>query len=67
VLSYEATIARVKTTASQKCLLAYKPNCASFDKLSEAADKIIGQLVITCMTNFKGRVKIVMVGESLGF
>jgi hypothetical protein len=63
----EAAIARVKTTAAQMCLTAYKQDFTSFDELRDAADKTISQLVITNMTNFKGRIKIVLVGEELGY
>jgi hypothetical protein len=62
----ESAIMRVKTQAAQKCLLLYKQDYSSFDELSQAASGIISQLVITSMTNFKGRIKIILVGESLG-
>ncbi len=61
-----SAIQRVKTIASQKCLLLYKQDYASFDELKEAADEIISQLVITSMTTLKGRIKIILVGENLG-
>lgn len=62
----ESAIMRVKTQAAQKCLLLYKQDYSSFDELSQAASGIISQLVITSMTNFKGRIKIILVGENLG-
>lgn len=62
----ESAILRVKTQAAQKCLLLYKQDYSSFDELCQAANGIISQLVITSMTNFKGRIKIILVGENLG-
>lgn len=62
----ESAIMRVKTKASQRCLTFYKQDYASFDELKAAADKIISQLVITSMTNFRGRIRIILVGENLG-
>ena len=61
-----SAVQRVKTIASQKCMLLYKQDYASFDELKEAADGIISQLLITSMTTMKGRIKIILVGENLG-
>ncbi|GEM_PF-5587372 len=38
-----------------------------FNDLSKVADDACSQLVITSKTVFKGRIKVILVGESLGF
>ena len=63
----EAAIFRAKNYAAQMCLLAYKSDFAAFDEMEKAAENIGGQLVITSMTAIKGRIKVVLVGEDLGY
>jgi hypothetical protein len=61
-----AAIKRVKTQAAQKCLTLFRQDYASFEALEEVSQKAIGQTVITSMSTMKGRIKVILVGESLG-
>ena len=63
----EAAIFRAKAFAAPLTLLLFKQDYGSFDALSEAAEKAYSQLVITKMSTFKGRIKVILVGENLGF
>jgi hypothetical protein len=62
----DAAIKRVKTQAAQKCLTLFRQDYASFEALEEVSQKAIGQTVITSMSTVKGRIKVILVGESLG-
>jgi len=46
--------------------LAYKQDYSSYEELSKAAEGGCSQLVITQKSMFKGRMKVILVGESLG-
>ena len=63
----DAAINRVKTCAARKILLRFKQDYSSLEELSEAAEAACSQLVITGKSAIKGRIKIILVGESLGF
>ena len=47
-------------------VLLYKQDYSSYDELSKAAEGGCSQLVITGKSMFKGRIKVILVGESLG-
>jgi L-lactate utilization protein LutB len=63
----DAAILRAKNYAAQNTLLIFKKDYASFDELSKVAADACSQLVITSMSMTKGRIKVILVGESLGF
>lgn len=63
----ESAILRAKNVAAPLTMLYFKQDYASYDELIEAADKAISQMVVTRMSVFKGRIKVILVGESLGF
>ena len=63
----EAAVTRAKTYASRLCLTLFKKDYASFEELSEMADKGGSHLVITSRSALQGRIKIILVGEDLGF
>lgn len=63
----DAAVLRAKTFAAQNTLLLFKQDYSSFDELSKAAEAACSHLVITSMSTAKGRIKIILVGESLGF
>lgn len=63
----DAAVLRAKTHAAPLTILIFKQDYASFDELREAAEKACGQLVVTSMSTAKGRIKVILVGESLGF
>ncbi len=48
-------------------MLKFKQDYSSFDELSEAAEMAGSHLVITSKSAIKGRIKVILVGESLGF
>jgi hypothetical protein len=62
----DAAILRVKTKACHLSSIAYK-DFESFDELVESASDLISHLTITSMSVIKDRIKIILVGESLGF
>jgi len=63
----EAAILRAKTIAAPEILLAFKQDYASYDDLLAATEKSYSQLVVTNLSMFKGRIKVILVGETLGF
>lgn len=63
----DAAILRAKNYASALTLLIFKKDYASFDELSKAAESACGQLVITGVSMAKERLKVILVGETLGF
>jgi L-lactate utilization protein LutB len=62
----ETAILRVKKLAARLILLKFY-DYATLDEVDNAAEHAAGQLVITSMSATKGRIKIILVGESLGF
>lgn len=62
----DAAVHRVKTKASQLCLLAYNQKIESFEALTNAAEGLASHLMITSKSAMKDRIKILLVGESLG-
>ncbi|MGE5391394.1 MAG: lactate utilization protein [Deltaproteobacteria bacterium] len=67
VPNLEAAILRAKTYAAPHTLLLFNQAYSSFDELANDSEDAWSQLVITSKSVFKGRIKIVLVGESLGF
>lgn len=63
----DVAISRVKNYSRQMTLLLFKQDYPSFDELYKSAEMAGGQLVITSMSAVKGRIKVILVGESLGF
>ncbi len=63
----DAAILRAKTYAAPLTLLIFKRDYASWDELSKAAEGAYSHLVVTGMSTTKGRIKVILVGESLGF
>jgi L-lactate utilization protein LutB len=64
----DAAILRAKTEAAPLVVLHYdKSEISSFEELLNKAQGACSQLVITTMSTFKDRIKVVLVGESLGF
>jgi hypothetical protein len=64
----QTAVQRTKGRAAAMILLKNtKKDFASYDQLMEAADGIRGQLVVTSMSTTKGRIKVVLVGEDLGY
>jgi len=64
----EAAILRVKTESAPLVVLSYsKSEISSFEELLNKAQNACSQLVITTMSTFKDRIKVILVGKSLGF
>lgn len=63
----DAAILRAKNYAAQKTLLIFKRDYSSYDELSKVAEAACSQLVITSMSMTKDRIKVILVGECLGF
>ncbi|WP_368487751.1 hypothetical protein [Clostridium sp. BJN0013] len=59
-------ILRVKDYAAKVGASVYKQDCSSFEELFKAAESGCSQLVITSKSMFKDRIKVILVGESLG-
>jgi L-lactate utilization protein LutB len=67
VADLPAAISRAKHYASQMIMLRFKPDYPSYTDLEQAALTACNQLVITSGSAVKGRIKVVLVGEELGF
>ena len=65
--SLDAAILRTKNYTASMIMLKFKQDYSSFDELSEAAEMAGSHLVITSKSAVKGRIKVILVGESLGF
>jgi len=64
----DAAIFRLKTRAAPLVFLTYdKSDVPSFEELLKKSEGIGSQLLITTMSIFKDRIKVILVGESLGF
>jgi L-lactate utilization protein LutB len=63
----EAAIERAKTVAAPHTLLLFNQEYPSYDLLLEAAEKSYSHLVVTGMSVLKGRIKVLIVGENLGY
>lgn len=63
----DAAINRAKNYAAPLTLTLFKQDYSSFDELFKVAEASCSQIVITSMSMTKGRIKVILVGESLGF
>jgi L-lactate utilization protein LutB len=63
----DAAILRAKSYAAPITMLIFNQEYSSFDELSKAAEGACSQLVVTSMSMTKDRIKVILVGESLGF
>jgi Uncharacterized conserved protein containing a ferredoxin-like domain len=63
----DAAVIRARTYAAPMTMLIFKQDYSSFDELSKAAEAACSQTVITRMSMTQGRIKVILVGESLGF
>ncbi|HEX3047122.1 MAG TPA: lactate utilization protein [Bacillota bacterium] len=63
----DAAILRAKSYAAPLTMLIFKQDYDSFDDLCKAAEGACSQLVITGFSMTKGRIKVILVGECLGF
>jgi len=63
----DAAILRAKKYAAPITLSIFKQDYSSFDELSKAAESACSHLVVTSMSTNKDRIKVILVGECLGF
>jgi LUD domain len=64
----DLAINRAKTIAAPLVTLSYSNNAiSSFEELMSKAQGGVSQVVITSMSVLKDRIKVIIVGESLGF
>jgi hypothetical protein len=64
----DSAILRVKTKSAPLTVLSYsKSEISTFEELLKKAEGSGSQLVITTMSTFKDRIKVILVVESLGF
>jgi len=67
VPNLDMAILRTKTYASQMILLKFKQNYSTFEELSKVSEGVGSQFVITSTSSKKGRIKVILVGENLGY
>ncbi|WP_315166826.1 lactate utilization protein [Metaclostridioides mangenotii] len=67
VPNLDMAILRTKNYASQMILLKFKQDYSTFEELSKVSEGVGSQFVITSMSSKKGRIKVILVGENLGF
>ena len=68
VPTLEAAIERVKTVAAPHSVLKYFPDrCTTLPALYAAAEAACNQVVITRGSTFTGRIKVILIGEHLGY
>ncbi|MDR1616569.1 MAG: lactate utilization protein [Syntrophomonadaceae bacterium] len=60
-------VLRVKNFAAPLCMLLFKQDYVSYDELAQAAAEACRQMVITRSAPIQGRIKVILVGENLGF
>lgn len=63
----DAAILRAKTYAAPITALFFDEDYSTFDELSKASERVYSQLVITSKSIIKDRIKVILVGECLGF
>lgn len=63
----DAAILRVKTRAARMGFLAFKSDFEDFDSLAKAAEGAASHLIVTGFSVMKGRIKVILVGEALGY
>jgi hypothetical protein len=66
-LNLDLAINRAKTIAAPLGVLGYDKNVSTFDELLDKAQGISSQLVITTMSVFEDRIKVILIGEPLGY
>ena len=67
VSNLDTAIIRVKNYAARMILLKFKKDYIDFNELDNASKGAVSHLLITSMSTVKGRIKVILVGESLGF
>lgn len=63
----DAAILRAKKYAAAQICLIFKQDYATWDELAKAAEEADSHLVVTSKQAIRGRIKVILVGESLGY
>lgn len=63
----DAALLRAKSYAAPMILLKWKQDYASYEELTKAAEGACSHIVVTGMSTTKGRIKVILVGECLGY
>lgn len=63
----EAAIQRVKSYAAPLIWSQFKQDLSSYDELSIVAETGCSHLVVTSNSVYKGRIKVILIGENLGY
>jgi hypothetical protein len=61
-----SAIRKVRTKTAEKCLTLFKQDYISYDELQQSAKRAVSHLVVTSQSVYKGRIKVILVGETLG-
>ncbi|MPN63102.1 hypothetical protein SDC9_210856 [bioreactor metagenome] len=67
VPNLDAAILRAKKYAAPLTMLIFNQVYSSLDELTQASECTFSQLVVTGMSMTKGRIKVIIIGECLGF
>lgn len=67
VVDVEAALQRIKYHTGPLCLMKFKADYADYGDLVKEAEKACSQLVVTRQSVIKDRIKVLLVGQSLGF
>jgi hypothetical protein len=63
----DVAILRAKNYAAARTCLIFKQDYASWDELAKVAEEANSHLVVTSKQAIRGRIKVMLVGESLGY
>ncbi len=63
----DAAILRAKNYAAALTCLIFKQDYASWDELAKVAEEANSHLVVTSKQAIRGRIRVILVGESLGY
>jgi hypothetical protein len=63
----DVAIFRAKNYAAAQTCLIFKQEYASLDELAKVAEEANSHLVVTSKQAIRGRIKVILVGESLGY
>jgi hypothetical protein len=67
VKDVDAGIDRIKRIAGPKICLKFKPDIKTYEEAIKLANDSISQTVVTSNSVIKGRITVILVGESLGY
>ena len=63
----ETAVLRARTEAAPLTLLSFRQDYATYDEVLRDAENSYSHQIITAKSTFKGRIKVILVGEDLGY